>query len=98
VIDSLKIFEILKTGSLSEENARVMTLAIQQADSESSSDVKEFIHRELEGLDRIFVTKGEFESRLAALETRLLRWMFAFWIGQMVVVVGLVLEVSKLLK
>jgi hypothetical protein len=98
VVDSLKIFEILKSGSLSEENARVMTLAIQQADSESSSDMKGFIHRELGALTATFVTKVEFESRLAALETRLLRWMFAFWIGQMVVVVGLVLEVSKLLK
>jgi hypothetical protein len=97
-MDSLKVFEILRSGSLSEENARVMTMAIQQADSNSSSGLKEFIHRELEALTRSYVTKGEFESRLAALETRLLRWMFAFWLGQMVVVVGLVFEVSKALK
>lgn len=86
-----------------------MTLAIQQAESESNMDLKGSFHREIDGLTRkidekidalkgTFVTKVEFESRLAALETRLLRWMFAFWVGQMVVVVGLVLEVSKLLK
>ena len=75
-----------------------MTMAIQQSDSESRSDLKEFIHRELGSLTRDYVTKVEFESRLAALETRLLRWMFAFWLGQMVVVVGLVFEVSRLLK
>jgi hypothetical protein len=78
--------------------ARVMTLAIQQADSDSSSDLKEFIHRELDVLAKTFVSKVEFESRLAALETRLVRWMFAFWVGQMAAFAGLLLEVLKLAK
>jgi hypothetical protein len=101
MVNSLKIFEILRTGSIPEESARVMTLAIQQAESESNADLKEFIHREFEGIrhefeiqSKLFATKVE----LAALETRLVRWMFAFWIGQTAVIAGLMLEVTKLLK
>jgi hypothetical protein len=94
MVDSLKIFEILKSGSVSEEHARVMTLAIQKAEAEIASDIRTMLRQEFDLFAKTFATKAE----LAAMEVRLMRWMFIFWIGQMAVTVGLVFEVSRLLK
>jgi hypothetical protein len=92
MVDSLKIFEILKSGSIPEDHARVMTLAIQNAESEIHADFRTAMRQEFDRFHMI--TKAD----LAATEARLMRWMFVFWMGQMAVTVGLVFEVSKLLK
>jgi hypothetical protein len=98
MVDSLRIFEILKSGSVSEEHARVMTLAIQKAEAEITSDLRTTLRQEFDLLAKTFATMAETKTELAAMEVRLMRWMFIFWIGQMAVSVGLVFEVSKLLK
>ena len=91
--DSLKVFEILKT-SLPEPAARTVTLAIQQAESESSQDLKKVMEDYWSRSLRSFVTQAE----LARAEVRLIRWMFAFWVGQTAVTVGTVLAAVHLLK
>ena len=98
MVDSLKIFEILKSGSVSEEHARVMTLAIQKAEGEITSDLRTMLRQEFDLFAKTFATKAEAKADLAAMEVRLMRRMFIFWIGQMAVSVGLAFEVSKLLK
>jgi len=103
--DTFKLYETFKAASLSDEQARARTSAIQLSESESLAGAKATLHQEFERFHATFVSKTGFETRLTQVEvkigqveTRMIRWMFIFWMGQMAVTVGLVLEVSKLLK
>ena len=105
MLDTLKLYETFKAASLSDEHARAMTTAMQNSESETLLDAKAQLHEEFERFHATFVSKADFEARLSQtdqkigqVETRLIRWMFIFWMGQMAVNVGLVLEVSRFLK
>jgi len=39
---------------------------------------------------------ARFDTYMSALEARILKWMFLFWVGQAVTTVGLVLGVVRL--
>jgi hypothetical protein len=39
---------------------------------------------------------GRLDTRMAAFEARIIKWMFLFWVGQAVTTVGLVLGVVRL--
>jgi hypothetical protein len=105
MLDTLKLYETFKAASLSDEHARAMTTAMQNTEAAALLDARAQLHEEFGRFHATFVSKAEFETRLTQVElkigqveTRLIRWMFIFWMGQMAVTVGLVLEVSKLLK
>ena len=85
MVDSLKIYELLK-AHLPEPQARTMTHAIQQAEADIGKDVKSVV----EAAFAQCATKAD----LANVESKLIRWMFVFWIGQVAVIVGLL----KLIK
>jgi len=108
-VDSLKIFDILKRRSLSENHARAVTLAIQKAESEIALDVKTAVgevrnaieqrfDQQLAILQETFVTKTYLSQNLSQMESRLMRWMLAFWVGQMAVTVGVVFAAFKLFR
>ena len=40
--------------------------------------------------------ESRLETRMAAFEARIIRWMFLFWVGQAVTTVGLVFGVVRL--
>jgi len=92
MVDSLKIFEILKTGHLPEDHARAMTVAIQAAETQINADFKTQIHQEFEVFER------RFDVKLADTKAELMRWMFIFWVSQFTATVGLVIAVLKLAK
>jgi hypothetical protein len=91
--DSLRVCDILK-ASLPESEARTVTLAIQQAESETSRDLKRAMDETWTRALQTFATKQE----MAAMEVRLIRWMAAFWIGQTAVIIGTVVAVLRALK
>ena len=106
MVDSLRIFEILKAGSIPEPQARAMTQAIQKTEADIGGDIRSAIRQEFAA----FETKMDFKfasidqrfevMRTEASETKveLLRWMFAFWIGQSATTIGLIFVGLKLLK
>jgi hypothetical protein len=105
MVDTLRLDEIFKAASLSDEHAHAMTLALQKTESEIGLDIRAMIRQEFDHFSRTFVTKAEVEAkfaqteaRFAQAESRLMRWMFIFWMGQMAVTVGLIFEVAKLFK
>jgi flagellar motor switch protein FliG len=55
---------------LSAEGAEALVEIINKADERTKENVIELVEE-------------RFEKRLAQAETRLIRWMFIFWIGQM---------------
>jgi hypothetical protein len=109
MIDTLKLFEIFKSASFSDEHAHAMTLALQRSEFEVHSDLRLTFERERDFNVKTFVTKSEFEARIAQLESRMdskiaesesrvIRWMFIFWTGQTAVTAGLIFEAVKLFK
>lgn len=85
MVDSLKIFEVLKTH-LPESQARTVTHAIQQAEDEIALDVKSVVAAAFAQC----ATKAE----LANTKADLIKWMFVFWVGQ----IGATLAIVKWLK
>jgi len=105
MIDTLKLFEIFKSASFSDEHAHAMTLALQKTESDVVSEMETLFEKKFDLLLKTFVTKAEFEARFsrsdlerAQMESRLIRWMFIFWTGQMTVGAGLIFEAVKLFK
>ena len=90
----LKIFEILKTGSVPEEQARAMTQALQKAEAELALDVRTVMEQQFALFRETFATKSD----LAQLETRLTRWMLGFWVSQVVATVSVVFAAFKLFR
>jgi hypothetical protein len=96
MVDTLKVYEILKSGDVPDNQARAMTVAIQAAENEINMDFKALIHREFEVFGQRMEQK--FELRLAETKTELIRWMFIFWASQLTATIGLVIAVLKLTK
>lgn len=83
MVDSLKIFDILKASSLPEDHARAVTLAIQKVESEIALDVKTVVDRRFNIFEEVIGGKfALMEARMAQTETRMMRWMIGFWLGQ----------------
>jgi hypothetical protein len=74
-----KLYDLLST-KLGKETAENLTNFIDNK-----------ISHELESKTTIFATKED----LAKLESRLIKWMFSFWIGQIAVIFGLILLYLK---
>ena len=96
MVNSLKVYEILKAGNLTDNHAHAMTVAIQASEAEMTVDFKTFVHEELEALARR--QDQNLERRLAETKTEIIRWMFLFWTGQMAITIGLVFAGLKLVK
>ena len=79
---SLKIFETLRSG-FEEKQSALIADAIETALESSEGDL---------------VTKEYLKAELAQLEARLTKWMFIFWAGHTLTVVGIVIAVVKYLK
>ena len=90
VVDSLKIYEILKAAQVSEPQAKAIAHAIKQAESEIALDVRSVLDERLKHL----ATKAE----LAEMKAELLRWMFIFWLGQVAATIGIIATALKLMK
>lgn len=86
MVDSLKVYDILKHGSIPEDQARAMTTAIQLTETSVTDDFKEAMRAEREAFAGKFATKAD----LAAMEVRLIRWMFVFWVGQLGTTIALI--------
>jgi hypothetical protein len=96
MIDSLKIFETLKEH-LPETQARTVTKAIQQADFEIGQDLRSVVTEALRDCATktdLAVLRTEIAEKMSALEVRMIRWMFLFWIGQ----VGVMITLLKLAR
>jgi hypothetical protein len=70
-----KLYDLLST-KLGKETAENLTNFIENK-----------INHELESKTTIFATKED----LAKLESRIIKWMFIFWIGQVATTFGLIL-------
>jgi hypothetical protein len=72
-----------------------------QVDATYKSDLRElnevnFARFETRLEAEISTAVARLESRMAAFEARIIKWMFLFWIGQAVTTVGLVFGVVRL--
>jgi hypothetical protein len=90
MIDTLHTYDTLKEGEIPDRQARAMTLAIKNAESDIALDVKTVIDRRFEEFYRYLDSKFATKVELAQTETRLVRWMFLFWVGQLAVMAGLI--------
>jgi len=104
MLDSLKTYQTLKTGHISDDHAQAMTQALQDATSEVSSDWKTEIQALRSDLDDKFATKADLavlrsdiKAALSDLKSELTHRMFLFWIGQSAVTIGIV-SALKLLR
>ena len=94
MVDSLQIFEILKSGSLPESQARAMTLAIQKAESDVALDLKALVASEFAAADQRFTQQlasleARIEAKLADTKSEILRWNFAFWVAQLAAIAAI---------
>jgi len=86
MVDSVQIFEILKSGSLPEPQARAMVQAIQKAESGIALDVKSVLENALQAAEQRSEQRfdafekrfEEFERRMDAFEKRMDERMDAF--------------------
>ncbi len=92
MLDTLRIYEILKAGDIPENQAHAMTTAIQAAEVQINADFKAAIHAEFELFGR------KFDLKIADTKAELMRWMFIFWASQFAATAGLVIAVVKLAK
>ncbi len=72
-----------------------------QVDATYKSDLRElnelnFARFETTLEAEIATAVARLESRMAAFEARIIKWMFLFWVGQAVTTVGLVFGVVRL--
>jgi hypothetical protein len=88
--DSLKVYDILKGAHIPEHQARAITHAIQVSDSARALSMSEILDQRLAAM----ATKVD----LAETKAEILRWMFIFWSGQLVAMVGLLFAGIKVLK
>lgn len=90
VVDSLKVYEILKAAQISEPQAKAIAHAIKQAESEIAQDVRTVLDERIKHL----VTKAD----LAESKAELMRWMFIFWLGQAAATIGIIATALKLMR
>lgn len=76
MVDSLQVFEILKSGNLPDAHARAMTLAIQKAESDVALDVKTVLERQLTAFEERM--EARMEARFDAFESRVEARFVAF--------------------
>ena len=84
---SLKTYEILKAGNLTDEHAHAVTFAIQDSESEAMADIKSFIRDELTSIRRELASleariEARIDAKIAESKAELMRWMFLFWVTQ----------------
>lgn len=71
--------EILRQ-KLGEDGARELVNLLNATAKNNRKDTVEFVAERIER--RLAEMKADIETRISALETRLTRRLFAFWIGQ----------------
>ncbi len=83
--------------------AQVATLKIFEAlrkefEEPKSVAIAEAIETALQSSEETLVTKADLKSEMAQTESRITKWMFIFWAGHTITVVGIVIAVIKYLK
>ena len=86
---------------LGDELANELVEWFKQVDATYRTDLRELNELNFARFDakleqRVAELRGEIRVGLQTLETKLIRWMFLFWIGQAATTVGLVFGVVKL--
>ena len=84
-----------------DEIANELVDRFNQVDATYKSDLRDlndvnFARFETRLGAEIATAVAHLETRLAAFEARIIKWMFLFWVGQAVTTVGLVLGVVRL--
>lgn len=82
----LVIPEVLRS-KLGDEGARELVDLINKAASGIKENVSEKAVERLER--RLTETKADLEKQIANVRADLIKWMFIFWAGQIVVITGL---------
>lgn len=89
---------------LGDDAARAMSEFVQQYGQEWRIDVVETCTERIDGRLRDYATRDDvakgFErivDKLADIRVELLRWSFAFWVGQVAVVLAAMLAIAKLM-
>ena len=97
MVDSLKVYEILKAAQISEPQAKAIAHAIKDAEREIAQDVRGVLDERLVNL----ATKADLSdvrTEMAEMKAELLRWMFIFWLGQVAATIGIIATALKLMK
>jgi len=94
----LEIYEKLKP-KLGEEEARVLVEYIQEAVKEPRADLATrsdlaVLKADLEG--RMDVLKADLGRQIESVKADLIKWTFAFWIGNIAVISGIVFAIVRL--
>jgi uncharacterized membrane protein len=92
--DSLKVYDILKGAQIPELQARAITRAIRESESEMGLSIAAVLDQRL----AVMATKDDLRVAISEVKTELLRWMFIFWTGQMAATVGIVFAGFKVWK
>ncbi len=91
----LVIPEVLR-ARLGDDGARELVNLLNQAARGLRENVSETAAERLER--RLAETKGDLEKQIANVKADLIRWMFVFWTGQVVIMIGLLSFFYNLLK
>jgi phage shock protein A len=109
VIDSLRIFESLKSADLPECQAKAIAQAIgevtEERETRQGNALADKVNNDtfkavIERLEQKFaqleqaLEKLPQRSEIAETKSEMLRWMFGFWVGQ----VGATIAIIKLLR
>jgi hypothetical protein len=70
MLNTLKLYDMLKAASISDEQAHAIAGAIQEAAAEISADLKGMIRQEFDLFSKAFLTKADFEARWAQIDAR----------------------------
>ncbi len=88
---SIILFPELLRQKLGEDGAKelveVINTSVTNAAQALRTNVNETVTERLEA--RIVETKAELKADIASAKAELIKWMFAFWVGQMAVIVAL---------
>ncbi len=79
---TLKVFETLR----------------QEFDEKKATKIAEALELSAESSEDKFVTKEFLKAELAEAKTEIIKWMFIFWAGHTLTVVGIVIAIIKYLK
>ena len=88
---------------LGDELANELVEWFNQVDATYRADLRELNELNFARFDakleqRVAELRAEIRVGLQTLETKLIRWMFLFWIGQAATTVGLVFAVANFLR
>jgi F0F1-type ATP synthase membrane subunit b/b' len=81
---------------LGEDGTKELVALIDQAARGLRENIGENAAERIER--RITETKADLEKQMAALKVDLVKWMFAFWVGQAAVTIGLLSFFYNLLR